>query len=65
VRTKLEVAKAESERSEGMLQAAKARQNQTFGRIDQAKADVSNARIYAGYSAADFTNQWRCGGETR
>jgi membrane fusion protein, multidrug efflux system len=50
VRTKLEVAKAESERSERMLQAAKARQNQTFGRIDQAKADVSNARIYAGYS---------------
>lgn len=50
VRTKLEVARAESERAERMLQAAKARQNQTFGRIDQAKADVSNARIYAGYS---------------
>jgi membrane fusion protein, multidrug efflux system len=50
VRTKLEVAKAESQRSDRMLQAAKARQNQTFGRIDQAKADVSNARIYAGYS---------------
>jgi membrane fusion protein, multidrug efflux system len=50
VRTKLEVAKAERERSDRMLQAAKARQNQTFGRIDQAKADVSNARIYAGYS---------------
>jgi multidrug efflux pump subunit AcrA (membrane-fusion protein) len=50
VRTKLEIAKAESQRSERMLQAAKARQNQTFGRIDQAKADVSNARIYAGYS---------------
>jgi multidrug efflux pump subunit AcrA (membrane-fusion protein) len=50
VRTKLEIAKAESQRFDGMLQAAKARQNQTFGRIDQAKADVSNARIYAGYS---------------
>lgn len=50
VRTKLEVAKAESERSDRMLQAAKARQNQTLGRIDQAKADVSNARIYAAYS---------------
>ena len=50
VRTKLEVAKAESERADRMLQVAKARQNQTLGRIDQAKADVSNARIYAGYS---------------
>ena len=50
VRTKLEVAKAESDRSDRMLQVAKARQNQMFGRIDQAKADVSNARIYAGYS---------------
>jgi membrane fusion protein, multidrug efflux system len=50
VRTKLEVAKAESERSDRMLQVAKARQNQMFGRIDQAKADVSNARIYAGYA---------------
>ena len=48
--TKLEVAKAESERADRMLQAAKARQSQTLGRIDQAKADVSNARIYAGYS---------------
>jgi multidrug efflux system membrane fusion protein len=50
VRTKLEVAKAESERADRMLQAAKARQNQTFGRIDQAKADVSNARVYASYA---------------
>ena len=50
VRTKLEVAKAENERADRMLQAAKARQKQTVGRIDQAKADVSNARIYAGYS---------------
>jgi multidrug efflux system membrane fusion protein len=50
VRTKLEVAKAESERADRMLQATRARQNQTLGRIDQAKADVSNARIYAGYA---------------
>lgn len=50
VRTKLEVAKAENERADRMLQAARARQKQTVGRIDQAKADVSNARIYAGYS---------------
>lgn len=50
VRTKLEVARAERERADRMLQAAKSRQNQMLGRIDQAKADVSNARIYAGYS---------------
>jgi membrane fusion protein, multidrug efflux system len=50
VRTKLEVARAESERADRMLQAAKARQNQMFGRIDQARADVSSARVYAGYS---------------
>lgn len=50
VRTKLEVARAESERADRMLQAAKARKNQMFGRIDQARADVSSARVYAGYS---------------
>lgn len=50
VRTKLEVARAERERADRMLQAARSRQNQMLGRIDQAKADVSNARIYAGYS---------------
>ena len=50
VRTKLEVAKADTERADRMLQATKARQNQIYSRIDQAKADVSNARIYAGYS---------------
>lgn len=50
VRTKLEVAKAENERADRMLQAARARQSQVLARIDQAKADVSNARIYAGYA---------------
>jgi multidrug efflux pump subunit AcrA (membrane-fusion protein) len=50
VRTKLEVARAESERADRMLQATKARQNQMYGRIDQANADVSNARVYAGYA---------------
>ena len=50
VRTKLEIARAESERAERMLQSARARQNQMLARIDQAKADVTNARIYAGYS---------------
>ncbi|SRR5581483_10333343 len=50
VRTKMEIARAETQRAERMLQAARARQNQMLGRIDQARADVSNARIYAGYS---------------
>ena len=50
VRTKLEIAKAESERADRMLQAAKSKQEQMIARIDQAKADVSGARIYAAYS---------------
>lgn len=50
VRSKLEVARAESERADRMLQAARARQNQIQARIQQARADVSNARIYAGYA---------------
>ncbi len=50
IRTKLEIARAERERANRVLQAARARQNQMRGRIDQAKADVSNARIFAGYS---------------
>src|SRR6266545_8283228 len=50
VRAKFEIARAESERSDRMLQATKARQNQVLARIDQAKADVSNARVYAGYA---------------
>jgi len=50
VRTKLEVAKAESERADRMLQAARAKQNQIQAQIQQARADVSNARIYAGYA---------------
>ena len=50
VRTKLEITKAESERAERMLQAARSKQDQMLARIDQAKADVSGARIYAGYA---------------
>ena len=50
VRTRNEVAKAESERSERLLQASIARQKQVKARIDQAKADVANARVYVGYS---------------
>ncbi len=50
VRTKYEVAKAESERADRLLQASSARQKQMKARIDQAKADVANARVYVGYS---------------
>lgn len=50
VRTKLEVASAERERAERLLQATKAQQKQVLARIDQAKADVSNARVYVGYA---------------
>jgi RND family efflux transporter MFP subunit len=50
VRAKFDVASAESARAENLLQATKAKQNQVLARIDQAKADVSNARVYVGYS---------------
>ena len=50
VRTRLEIAKAESERADRLLQAMKAKRAQMVARIDQANADVSGARIYAGYS---------------
>ena len=50
MRAKFEVAKAESDVSDGMLQATKARQNQMLARIDQAKAEVSTARVNAAYA---------------
>jgi multidrug efflux pump subunit AcrA (membrane-fusion protein) len=50
VRTRLEIAKAEGERADRMLQASKSKQDQMLARIDQAKADVSGAHIYAGYA---------------
>lgn len=50
VRTKYEVAQAESERADRLLQAASARQKQMRARVDQARADVANARVYVGYS---------------
>jgi multidrug efflux pump subunit AcrA (membrane-fusion protein) len=50
VRTKYDVATAELERADSLLLVTKAKQNQILARIDQAKADVSNARVYAGYS---------------
>ena len=50
VRTRYEVAKAENERAERLLQVSISRQKQMRARIDQAKADVANARVYVGYS---------------
>lgn len=50
VRTKYDIAKAETERADRLLQATAARQNQMRARIDQAKADIANARVYVGYS---------------
>jgi multidrug efflux pump subunit AcrA (membrane-fusion protein) len=50
VRTKYEVAQAQSERAERFLQVLVARQKQMKARVDQARADVANARVYVGYS---------------
>ena len=50
VLARYEVAKAESERADRLLQATTARQNQMRARIDQAKADIASARVYVGYS---------------
>ena len=50
VRTKLEIAKADNERANRMLQAVRSKQDQMLARIDQAKADVTSARINAGYA---------------
>jgi membrane fusion protein, multidrug efflux system len=50
VRAKLEVASAERERADKLLEATKAQRKLVLARIDQAKADVSNARVYVGYA---------------
>ena len=50
VRTKYEIAKAESEHADRLLQVTAARKSQVRARIDQAKADIANARVYVGYS---------------
>jgi multidrug efflux pump subunit AcrA (membrane-fusion protein) len=50
VRAKLEVASAERERAERLLQATTAKRKQALARIDQARADVSNARVNVSYA---------------
>jgi RND family efflux transporter MFP subunit len=46
----LRVAEAESDRAEKMLQTMEAKKRQSLARIDQAKADISNAQAYASYA---------------
>jgi len=49
VQAKYKVADAEAERANGMLASLVARKNQVLAKIDQAKADVVNAHVYASY----------------
>lgn len=50
VRARYEVAAAESERADRMLQATKARRSQVLAQIEQARAEVASARVYSGYA---------------
>ncbi len=50
VQARYKVAEAEVERAERMRQSMQARRNQVTARIDQARADVAGAQVYAGYS---------------
>ena len=49
VQAKYKVADAEAERATRMLSSLVARKNQVLARIDQAKAEVVNAQVYASY----------------
>jgi multidrug efflux pump subunit AcrA (membrane-fusion protein) len=49
VQAKYTVADAEAERATRMLSSLSARKNQVLAKIDQAKADVVNAQVYASY----------------
>ncbi len=50
VQAKLKVAEAELDRANRMLQALMAKKSQVLAKTDQAKADVTNAQVYLGYS---------------
>ncbi|HEX6187463.1 MAG TPA: efflux RND transporter periplasmic adaptor subunit [Pyrinomonadaceae bacterium] len=50
VRARREVADAEAERADRMLQSLVARRRQALARIDQAKADVASSQVYSSYS---------------
>ena len=49
VQAKYKVADAEAERATRMLSSLSARKNQVLAKIDQAKADLVNAQVYASY----------------
>lgn len=49
-RARLQVAEAEADRAEKMLQMLAARKSQMQARVDQAKAGISSAQVLAGYS---------------
>ncbi len=50
VQAKHDVARAETERADRLLQATQARRKQMLAQIQQAEADVANARVYVGYA---------------
>ena len=50
VEAKLRIAGAEVDRAERMLQALIARKGQVLAKMDQAKADITSAQVYVGYS---------------
>ena len=49
-RAKYEVAGAERERTERILDAGRSKRNQSLARIEQSKAELANARVHAGYA---------------
>jgi RND family efflux transporter MFP subunit len=50
VKAKHQVAEAEADRAEKVLQMLAAKKSQTVARVDQAKAEIANAQINAGYA---------------
>jgi multidrug resistance efflux pump len=50
VETRHRVASAEAERAERMIEVLEAKRHQVLARIDQARADIDGARIFAGYA---------------
>jgi multidrug efflux pump subunit AcrA (membrane-fusion protein) len=50
VEARYKVAQAEADRSEKMVQALAARKSQALARVEQARADISNARLVTGYA---------------
>jgi RND family efflux transporter MFP subunit len=50
VQAKMKIAEAEADRAGRMLQAVTAKKSQILARVEQAKADITRAQIYVGYS---------------